>query len=189
MIYILEDKTTSRSRSFLSAYFDNAYVRAKKWNQYAIEKDDKDVIATSSDRMNLVQTMRGWVVGLDDAEAWPDARRRLRLIGAEHFYHDVFAPASDSVHTLGEDAFNNWFFERTNEECDPKLIRGVLHAEKGSYAIYMSTNALSFYTEIVRSLVGSAGNEEAHQHATSLIETLNTLLSEFTTLSTATVDK
>ncbi|NML32767.1 DUF5677 domain-containing protein [Paraburkholderia antibiotica] len=188
LIYIISENPKYRARSFLRAHFENAHSRAKKWHEYAISQKNKNAIDDAAARMEYLQRIKKVVGGINNAEAWPDARRRFQSIGAEHFYHDVFAPASDSIHTLGEDSFNNWISGPMNKEYDHDLALAVVHAEKGSYAVYMSTNALAFYAEIVRNLIENSGNDQALQCALHLADSFSKLISDFTTLHTATID-
>lgn len=152
-LYIFGDKTSARSKSFLRQHFDEAYSRAKKWHAYGVSAKRPTVIAAAVYRMQYLKTSRDSVSHIGNAEVWPNARRRFTLVDLEDFYHDIFAPASDSIHALAEDAFNLLQVEACEEEDFREHMHRAMNAEKASFATYLGSHAVLFYGMVLTQLM------------------------------------
>lgn len=144
-LYILGDKTNARSKSFLREHFDKADERAKKWHAYAVSTKRPMDIAAAVYRMRSLKALRDSVSHIDKVKAWPKARNRFEMLDLEGFYHDIFAPASDSIHALAEDAFNLLQVEACESEDVQEYMHRGVKAEKASFATYLGSHAVLFY--------------------------------------------
>lgn len=158
LMYIFEEKTNARSRSFVKHYFDSSLSRLKKWHAYGVREKISNVVLASERRLRELKLQRGSIDRLDNATGWPDAKSRFISVGLEGFYHEIFAPASDSVHTLAEDAYNRIHSDRMVSLGESaESIGAVFSAEKASYATYLGANAVLFYGVVLRELMLDGG--------------------------------
>ncbi|KVL12822.1 DUF5677 domain-containing protein [Burkholderia cepacia] len=166
-LYVLDDPTSERALSLLKQHFFGARERAKKWHGYLKNANRDDGVKVAEIRLKHLKDSEELVPELAKAKPWPDARRRFQALDLEHFYHDLFTPASDSVHTLAEDVFNLFMVTHNPQEHQDLAYRSM-RAEKISFAIYLCASVLSFYAEAVCRLAIAMGNEEMEDKAMEL---------------------
>jgi hypothetical protein len=147
-IYVVGDPTNERAMSLLKQHFFGARERAKKWHSYLQSIKSKEGIEVAKARLHHLNITEEMIPGIQKAKAWPDARRRFQATDFEHFYHDLFTPASDSVHTLGEDIFNLLSANFDESENRHFTIKSVF-SEKISFSVYVCASTLSFYIESI----------------------------------------
>jgi hypothetical protein len=147
-IYVVSDPTNDRAMSLLRQHFFGARERAKKWHSYLQNIKSKEGIEVAKARLHHLNITEKMIPGIEKAHAWPDARRRFQATDFEHFYHDLFTPASDSVHTLGEDIFNLLLANSDDTEARPLAVQ-LVFSEKISFSVYVCASVLSFYIEAV----------------------------------------
>ncbi|WP_175950738.1 DUF5677 domain-containing protein [Burkholderia sp. BCC0405] len=186
LLYIIDDEGKERAFSFLRAHFDNAHTRARKWHEFALQRSQPSVVAAAADRMAYLDASRARIPEIANAQAWPDARRRFQLLEIEEAYHDIFAPASDAIHSLAEDTYNNWFTVQNAGPEHEDLVSQLNLAEKGSYAVYMGANAAALYAQLVERLLAAASCRDARPEMEKIIRRFNELLTSFTLLRNAT---
>ncbi|VWB32287.1 DUF5677 domain-containing protein [Burkholderia lata] len=186
LLYIIAGKGKERAFSFLRAHFDNAYARARKWHEFALKSGRPNIIEAAAGRMAYLDASRARIPEIANAQAWPDARRRFQVLEIEEAYHDIFAPASDAIHALAEDTYNNWFTERNTEPEHEGRVMQLNLAEKGSYAVYMGANAVALYAQLVERLLAAALCRDAESEIEKIIRRLNEILISFTLLRNAT---
>jgi hypothetical protein len=193
-IYIVSDPTNDRAMSLLKQHFFGARERAKKWHSYLQNIKSKDGVEIAKARLHHLNITEKMVPGIQKAQAWPDARRRFQATDFEHFYHDLFTPASDSVHTLGEDVFNLLY--ANNDETEGRSFTfQSMFSEKISFSVYVCASALSFYIESIYQLFRSLNDEPMQERIGELADLTNAItkamnddtISDFLTLYPSTV--
>ncbi|WP_211616280.1 hypothetical protein [Paraburkholderia haematera] len=123
-------------------------------------------------RLHHLNVTEKLVPGVEKAHPWPDARRRFQALGFEHFYHDLFTPASDSVHTLGEDIFNLLLANSDDTDIRSLSIRSVF-SDKMSFSVYVCASVLTFYVEAIYQFSRHIKNEAMEIKAEELAEIVN----------------
>ena len=123
-------------------------------------------------------------------KGWPDACSRFRDAGYEHFYHILFAPASDSIHGFSNDIFNRFLGEAlpVSEEERNEYFEGQL-AEKISFAYYLATHSILFFCAAASHIAERAEDEEASEKLHIIGKTLETMLVEHETLTKNCLDR
>lgn len=147
LIYVAEDTDAGRAKSLLKHHIDDARRRAVNWAKAGMAAGMPSTVDAAHSKLDYVDALRRSNPALvSDRPGWPDARTRFGAVGLELHYHTIFAAASDSVHALAEDVLNLSILE----SGPPILVakrRKALLAEKASFAIYLGTQALWFYSE------------------------------------------
>ncbi|MFJ7106179.1 DUF5677 domain-containing protein [Pseudomonas sp. NPDC098740] len=191
LILFSQDPTTSRPKSILLNYFKTSKIRAQKWHRYAKESNNAESIERSSDFEQSLDIIKGLFGDLDPKtiKGWPDAYSRFRDAGFEHFYHILFAPASDSIHGFSNDIFNRIFAEKLplSEEERKEFVEGQL-AEKISFAYYLATHSVLFFCVAASSIADRAENEEASAKFQIIGKALEVMIMEHETLTKACLD-
>jgi hypothetical protein len=171
-IYIVNDPTNDRAMSLLKQHFFGARERAKKWHNYLQGAKNIEGVEVAKARLHHLNVTEKLVPGVEKAHPWPDARRRFQALGFEHFYHDLFTPASDSVHTLGEDIFNLLLANSDDTDIRPLSIRSVF-SDKMSFSVYVCASVLTFYVEAIYQFSRHIKNEAMEIKAEELAEIVN----------------
>ncbi|MFM0302680.1 DUF5677 domain-containing protein [Paraburkholderia sediminicola] len=171
-IYIVDDPSNDRAMSLLKQHFFGARERAKKWHSYLQGIKNIEGIEVAKARLHHLNLTEKLVPGVEKAHSWPDARRRFQALEFEHFYHDLFTPASDSVHTLGEDIFNLLLANSDETEIRPLSIRSAF-SDKMSFSVYVCASVLTFYVEAIYQFSRYIKNEAMENKAEELAEIVN----------------
>lgn len=185
-----KDPTSDTPKSMLLNYFSTSKKRAKSWCAYAERSRNSETIKRSTDFDLSLDRMRGWFKDLDDkVKPWPSAYDRFKAAGYEHFYHILFAPASDSTHGFSNDIFNRFLGEMvplSGEER--KEYFESQQAEKISFACYLATNSILFYCAAASHIARRAEHKEALENLQSIGKTLGAMLTEHETLTNNCLD-
>ncbi|SFY08154.1 hypothetical protein SAMN03159390_03704 [Pseudomonas sp. NFACC49-2] len=191
LILFSQDPTTSRPKSILLNYLKTSKMRAQKWHRYAKENNNVESIERSINFQQSLDAMKGLFEELDSktVKGWPDAYSRFRDAGFEHFYHILFAPASDSIHGFSNDIFNRFLGEKlpVSEEERREYFEGQL-AEKISFAYYLATNSILFFCAAVSYIADRAENEKASEILQLVAQTLETMILEHEVLTKTCLD-
>ncbi|NUT81834.1 DUF5677 domain-containing protein [Pseudomonas brassicacearum] len=191
LILFSQDPTSSRPKSILLNYLKTSKIRAHKWHRYARESNHIESIKRSSDFEQSLDIMKGLFGDLDskDVKGWPDAYSRFRDAGFEHFYHILFAPASDSIHGFSNDIFNRFLGEKlpVSEEERKEYFEGQL-AEKISFAYYLATHAVLFFCVAASYIADRAESEDASEKFQIIAKALEVMIVEHETLTKACLD-
>jgi hypothetical protein len=171
-IYIVSDQTNDRAMSLLKQHFFGARERAKKWHGYLQSVNNTRGIEVARARLHHLNVTEKLVPAIEKAHAWPDARRRFQAVQFEHFYHDLFTPASDSVHTLGEDIFN-LLLANSDETEDRLFTFRSIFSDKMSFSVYVCASVLSFYIESIYQFSRYIKNQAMQSKATELADAAN----------------
>lgn len=186
LILFSQDPTSSRPKSILLNYLKTSRVRARKWHRYAKESNNVESIARSSDFEQSLDVMTNLFGDLDPktVKGWPDAYSRFRDAGYEHFYHILFAPASDSIHGFSNDIFNRFLGEKlpVSEEERSEYFEGQL-AEKISFAYYLATHSILFFCAAASHIAARAEDEEASEKFHIIGKALEMMIMEHETLT------
>lgn len=192
LILFSQDPTSGRAKSILLNYLKSSKIRARKWHRYAKESNNIESIERSSDFEQSLEVMESLFSDLDPkaVKGWPDACSRFRDAGFEHFYHILFAPASDSIHGFSNDIFNRFLGEKLpiSEEERTEYLEGQL-AEKISFAYYLATNSVLFFCVAASYIADRAENEEASKKFQTIGSALGLMIVEHETLTKACLEK
>ncbi len=192
LIIFSKNKTSAKPKSIIVHYLKTSKIRAQKWLRYARENNDTESIKRSSEFSQWLDSLRGLFGDLETKEVkgWPDAYSRFKEAGYEHFYHILFAPASDSTHGFSNDIFNRFFGELlpVNETERQQLFDGQL-AEKISFAYYLATFSILFYCAAASHIAERAENEEASKKIDTIAKCLQAMITEHETLTKACLEK
>lgn len=192
LILFSKDPTSSRPKSILLNHLKTSKFRARKWHRYAKESNNVESIARSSDFEQSLDIMANLFGDLDPkiVKGWPDAYSRFRDAGYEHFYHILFAPASDSIHGFSNDIFNRVLGEALpiSEEERNEYFEGQL-AEKISFAYYLATHSILFFCAAASHIAERAEDEEASEKFHIIGKALETMLMEHETLTKTCLDR
>jgi len=191
LILFSKDPTSSRPKSILLNYLKTSKIRAQKWHRYAKESNNVESIERSSDFEQSLDVMKNLFGDLDpkNVKGWPDAYSRFRDAGYEHFYHILFAPASDSIHGFSNDIFNRFLGEKlpVSEEERNEYFEGQL-AEKISFAYYLATHSILFFCVAASHIADRAENEEASEKFQIIGKALEVMIVEHETLTKSCLD-
>ena len=186
LILFSQDPTTSRPKSILLNYLKTSKVRAHKWHRYAKESNNVESIERASNFEQSLDVMKSLFGDLDPktVKGWPDAYSRFRDAGFEHFYHILFAPASDSIHGFSNDIFNRFLGEKlpVSEEERTEYFEGQL-AEKISFAYYLATNSILFFCVAASHIADRAENEDASEKFQIIGKVLGVMIEEHEALT------
>ncbi|WP_434706615.1 hypothetical protein J3Q07_15480 [Pseudomonas sp. D4-18] len=187
-----KDVTSSRPKSILLNHLKTSKIRARKWHRYAVESNNSESIMRSSDFEHSLDIMANLFGDLDSktVKGWPDAYRRFKDAGYEHFYHILFAPASDSIHGFSNDIFNRFLGEKlpVSEEERSDYFEGQL-AEKISFAYYLATHSILFFCAAASHIAERAEDEKASEKFHIIGKALEAMLMEHETLTKACIDR
>ena len=188
LIIFSRDLTSSRPRSIILNYLNTSMSRAGKWHRYAMESNNVESIDRSREYEKHLGVMKGLFGDLDSktVKGWPDAYSRFRDAGFEHFYHILFAPASDSIHGFSNDIFNRFLGEKlsVSEEERKDYFDGQL-AEKISFAYHLATNSILFFCVAASCISDRAENEEASKKFQIIASALEVMIMEHEALTKA----
>ncbi|WP_431227178.1 DUF5677 domain-containing protein [Burkholderia contaminans] len=173
-LYVIEDSTTERALSLLKQHIFGARERAKKWHSYLKGANREDGVEVAKIRLHHLNECEEMIPELAKAKPWPDARRRFQALDLEHFYHDLFTPASDSVHTLAEDIFNLFMVTHAAPEHQDLAYRSM-RADKVSFSVYLCSSVLLFYAEAICRLSVAMKNSEMEEKAIELGKTIGAI--------------
>lgn len=191
LILFSQDPTSSRPKSILLNYLKTSKIRAHKWHRYAKESNNIESIERSSDFEQSLDVMKSLFGDLDPktVKGWPDAYSRFRDAGFEHFYHILFAPASDSIHGFSNDIFNRFLGEKlpVSEEERKEYLEGQF-AEKISFAYYLATHSILFFCVAASHIADRAENEEASEKFQTIGKALEVMIVEHEALTKACLE-
>ncbi|KWU52555.1 DUF5677 domain-containing protein [Pseudomonas palleroniana] len=192
LILFSKDTTSSRPKSILLNHLKTSKIRARKWHRYAIESNNAESIERSRDFEHSLDIMGNLFGDLDSksVKGWPDAYSRFKDAGYEHFYHILFAPASDSIHGFSNDIFNRFLGEKlpVSEEERSDYFEGQL-AEKNSFAYYLATNCILFFCAAASHIAERAEDEKASEKFHIMGKALEAMLMEHEALTKACIDR
>lgn len=187
-----KDQTSSRPKSILLNFFKTSKIRAKKWHRYARENNNVESIERSSDFDQSLDFLISLFGDLDPktVKGWPDVYSRFKDAGYEHFYHTLFAPASDSTHSFSNDIFNRFLGERLagSEEEKREYLEGQL-AEKVSFAYYLATNSILFHCAAASHIAERAKDEDASDKFHIIGKALEAIIVEHEALTKNCLDR
>lgn len=192
LIIFSKDPTSGKPKSILLNHLNTSKDRARKWHRYAKESNNAESIERSRDFEESLDIIGGLFGDLDPktVKGWPDARSRFRDAGYEHFYHILFAPASDSIHGFSNDIFNRVLGESLplSAEARAEYFEGQI-AEKISFAYYLATNSILFFCAAASQIAERAENEEASEKLHIIGKALEIMLIEHETLTKTCLDR
>jgi len=173
-------------------FFGTSKKRAKSWLRHAEESKNPESIKRSREFDQSLDFMKGLFGDLDDkkVKSWPNAYDRFKEAGYEHFYHILFAPASDSTHGFSNDIFNRFLGEMLpmSEKERDEYFEGQ-QAEKVSFAYYLATNAILFHCAAASHIAGRAEHDEALDKFHIIGKILEDMLVEHETLTKSCLDR
>ncbi|HHK5433929.1 TPA: DUF5677 domain-containing protein [Pseudomonas aeruginosa] len=187
-----KDLTSDRPKSMLLNYFGTSKKRARSWRRHAEESKNTESIKRSREFDQSLDFMRGLFGDLDESKVkvWPSAYDRFKAAGYEHFYHILFAPASDSTHGFSNDIFNRFLGEMLPmSEKEREEYFESQQAEKISFAYYLATNSILFHCAAASHIAGRAEHEEALDELHIIGKVLETMLVEHETLTKNCLDR
>lgn len=186
------DTTSDRPKSMLLNFFGTSKKRARSWLLYAEKSKNIESIKRSREFDQSLDSMRGLFGDLDDkkVKGWPNAYERFKDAGYEHFYHILFAPASDSTHGFSNDIFNRFLGEMLpmSEKERDEYFEGQ-QAEKISFAYYLATNSILFHCAAASHIAGRAEHDEALDKFHIIGKILEDMLVEHETLTKSCLDR
>ncbi|QIY79537.1 DUF5677 domain-containing protein [Chromobacterium violaceum] len=157
-IYIAQGEKHSRAKGLLKYYIEKGKKSAKKWEEFLIRNKNESSLGASRDRYKTMLLREQLLGDLTQSpyEAWPNSSlEKFKKIGFEGGYNNIFSPASDSVHLLGEDIINIFIGTFLHDKNADEYFDGIIK-EKQSYAIYLlicsavlQWEALSYASEII----------------------------------------
>ncbi|MCD5972013.1 DUF5677 domain-containing protein [Pseudomonas quasicaspiana] len=181
LIFYKKDRTSNRPKSILLNYFERAKKGAGKWHRYALERNDAESIERSTDfgeSLNVFQALFG-DLETKGVKKWPDAAARFRDTGYEHFYHVLFTPASDSIHSFSNDIFNRFLVEKSPLSDAAKAGHfEEQRAEKISFAFYLATHSVMFYCVAASHIADRAEDQAAADRFDVIGEEIQVMLAE-----------
>ena len=184
LIYVVEGEGHDRAKSLLKNYLLESKRKTDKWKSYvASEGNEKSVEMANSklDYLDALQSLHPELVD-KNIKGWPDARTRFEKVGLESLYHTIFASASDSVHSLSEDAFNIMIVESGPEEAK-KAAADAVFAEKRSFAFYLASWAILCFAEAAARLASEMGESQTGERIEQVTSKVGKLIEEHEALS------
>lgn len=136
-----------RSKCLVQHYVKSKESSTKKWLEFATHNESTDSIAAAQ---SVQATINEWKIHIPwinqtSSEKWPNTiRDKFVAIDEEEAYLTVFSSASDSVHSLSEDIFNQSIAATLSSNGAPSQIE-AMQAEKASFAIYLYAYSATFF--------------------------------------------
>jgi len=171
-LYVIDDTGTQRALSLLNQHFVGARARANKWHGYAQGAGDTEGVKVAKARLQYLNLTEEVVPEVRNAKPWPNVRNIFQTLEIEHFYHDLFTPASDSVHTLAEDICNLFLAHFSNADQRDLVIRATISG-KMSFAIYLCASVLTFYVDAIHKLAIEMKDDTMRVKAEELADAAN----------------
>lgn len=192
VIFYNNDRTSNRPKSILLNYFERAKKGARNWHRYALQSDDAVSVGRSREFDKSLDVFRALFGDLETmgVKGWPDAAARFRDAGYEHFYHVLFTPASDSIHSFSNDILNRFLVEQSpfNDVEKEKLFEEQ-RAEKISFAFYLASHSVMFYCVAASHIADRAEDQAAAERFETISEEIQVMLAEHEQVTTACVDR
>lgn len=184
LVLFADDFTTSRAKSVLLNYLNRSIDKAKKWRAYGKEKGDSQTMVRALELEEWLLDIKSRCADLEGGtKGWPDAFRRFEDAGYGHFYHVIFAPASDSAHGFSNDIFNDFLGVFSLMEERERASYFERHrAEKISFAYYLATYAILFYCVAASHIAARAEETEAVERFLAISKELEEMLAEHQSL-------
>jgi len=174
LIYILN--SSDNCYRLLTSYIDKTEENAINWEKYAVRINSECAIQAARGRIDQVRTARKIFPHLvsKPSEKWPSAYQRFKATDLEDFYHNVFSPASNSIHSFSEDMFND-FLMRTHP--DPEM-KNVLAAEKASFAVFLAASSMLVFLESLCRVADFCKQNDTASLAEKLGECIKSIIEE-----------
>ncbi|WP_434633228.1 DUF5677 domain-containing protein [Vibrio sp. SCSIO 43086] len=146
LVYILEDESIERSRSYLKHSIADMESKTQKGNRRAVREDDLFDKLGMRRRMDFVEQLKEKNPKLmsDTNLKWPNIFERFKAVGAEKTYRNMYATASDSIHTMSEDVINAIMVYNCPPEVNPQMVQ-VVESYKISFSVYLALFSLKYY--------------------------------------------
>nr|WP_240160258.1 DUF5677 domain-containing protein [Pseudomonas proteolytica] len=192
LIFYKNDRTSNRPKSILLNYFERARKGARNWLRHALQSSDAESIERSTEFDESLDVFRALFGDLDTkgVKGWPDAAARFRDAGYEHFYHVLFTPASDSIHSFSNDIFNRFLVEKSPLSDAEKAERlEEQKAEKISFAFYLATHSVMFYCVAASHIAVRAEDKTASDRLVTIGEEIQAMLAEHEAVTKDCIDR
>ncbi|MEE5055684.1 DUF5677 domain-containing protein [Pseudomonas alliivorans] len=192
LIFFNNDRTSNRPKSILLNYFARAKKGAQSWYRHAAKTEDVECMERAKDFEESLDVFRALFGDLEagGVKGWPDAAARFRDAGYEHFYHVLFVPASDSVHSFSNDIHNRFLVEKSPITLAQKHARLVeLEAEKISFAFYLTTHAILFFCAAASHIAERAEDKAAAAKFEAIGETIQIMIAEHERVTTDCIER
>lgn len=179
LMFVLHDSDASRAKSLLAFHLEDARRRATQWLKAAERANIKSAQDAAQLKIEHVERLKTSCQTLSSGsvKSWPNARDRFSSLGLELHYYELFASASDSIHSLSED-----FFSAVMIECGPDLLRRERRIasdfERGSFSIYLGAQGLQLFANAVLHLALELKDPACEQHAHSVLKTVQQIVSK-----------
>ncbi|TXR53683.1 DUF5677 domain-containing protein [Reinekea thalattae] len=150
LMYVISGKDNDNAKSLLKDYHRNSKNNVKKWLEYAEENKLKEEVFAAKLKIKIVDIIRESMPSIFSGSIprWPSTQEKFRSIGLESAYHHIFAPASNSTHSLSEDIYQLLYRESLPSEEKTESISAYFD-EKASFAIYLSALVVGLFAECV----------------------------------------
>ncbi|TWD43616.1 DUF5677 domain-containing protein [Pseudomonas sp. SJZ131] len=192
LIFYKNDRTSNRPKSILLNYFERAKKGARNWLRYALQSSDAESIERSREFDESLDVFRALFGDLDTkgVKGWPDAAARFRDAGYEHFYHVLFTPASDSIHSFSNDIFNHFVVEKSPlSDAEKAECFEEQKAEKISFAFYLATHSVMFYCVAASHIAERAEDKTASDRFVAIGYEIQSMLAEHEAVTKNCIDR
>lgn len=166
------------ARSFVRHYIKTKASSTEKWLKFAKEKNLIESKAVAQSILSNIEIWKDTIPWLNEigTTKWPNnIREKFVEIREEEAYLTAFAGASDSVHTLSEDVFNQSINATLYSNGIAPQFK-AMQAEKASYAIYLYAFSVTFFYNtiaIFSSKYGLKINESESARCHDILKKIN----------------
>ncbi|KWS27002.1 DUF5677 domain-containing protein [Pseudomonas syringae] len=192
LIFYKNDGTSNRPKSILLNYFDRARKGARNWHRHALQSNDAVSVERSrgfNESLNVFRALFG-DLETKGVKGWPDAAARFRDAGYEHFYHVLFTPASDSIHSFSNDILNRFLVEQSPlNNAEKEEFFDEQWAEKISFAFYLATHSVMFYCVAASHIADRAEDQAASDRFDAIGEEIQVMLAEHEDVTKTCIDR
>lgn len=160
LLFISTNAAHARSKGLLQACIEARKSRAKKWYKFAAAASLGGSMRAADELLQTTELIEKRIISSANLPTlpWPsNSREKFKAVGKEESYCTHFQSSSDSVHLLGEDILN-WTIAEFFPEKDRERAFAGITAEKFSFAIYLSIQAVLSHCEAILALLELMGD-------------------------------
>ncbi|SQG08617.1 DUF5677 domain-containing protein [Stenotrophomonas maltophilia] len=179
LMFVLHDNDASRAKSLLAFHLEDARRRATQWHRAAERANNSSAQNAARMKLEHIERLKTSTETLSSASLrpWPNARDRFSSLGLELHYYELFASASDSIHSLSED-----FFSAVMIECGPDILRRERRIasdfERGSFSIYLGAQGLQLFANAFLHLSSELKDPASQEQAQTALEMVQEIVSK-----------
>lgn len=163
IIYILDDKTNTRSRQFIKNYIETTLTKSKDWLEYTIRVGNEEEASVAQKKFDYIKDVKCQNISLFEEKigGWPKPREKFSACGFEGAYRTIYSMNSDSIHSLSEDVYNALLESNAPDELTPHL-QGLSSSYNSSLAIYHCIKSLAFFCLAIQAFSNAIDNKIVH---------------------------